>query len=537
MAKGTFTRLLSAMRDEPEVGATSLGLAGADVGLSDSANGPTRINAPGFVGCDPATAEPRRRFHQPHGFAARLGLAFALVAALTAGFAGVFASFTWATQFDSYVRGNLQAIADGVSAAAANAYSVTGNWGFATLSSLPQTGRGSDIEVQILDVSGQIVYDEADVLAHAQEMSDAMNGVTTQAPNVPDATVPTGRVVTSPIVVANHTVGTVRVWPYGNHSLLTARDVQLRAATLWGLAVAGLTAIIVASLAGVAYSRRLVKPIARITATAKALRAGDRGARTCLRGEDEISELGEVFDSMANAIEAEREQERRLTSDVAHELRTPLMAIQATAEAIEDGIFPADAEHLGRIQMETQRLTRLTNAILELSKLEAGTLTFSFDNIDLGEQVRTALDTHEALFDAAQLSLETRIDAGLTVWGDGDRLQQAVGNLLSNAARYTEEGGIITVTVRAAEPPAGTSASSRWAVVEVSDTGIGMAPADRANMFRRFWRADAARTRETGGLGVGLSISKEIIDRHQGIIEVDSEVGAGTTFRLFIPRG
>lgn len=506
------------------------------IGAPVNETGPTRINPPGYVGCVPTPSEGRRRFHQPHGFAARLGLAFALVAALTAGFAGVFASFTWATQFDSYVRGNLQAIADGVSSAAANAYSVTGNWGFVTLSALPQTGRGSDIEVQILDVTGEIVYDEAEALQHAQEMRDAVTGMTTPAQEMPDTTVPTDRVVTSPIVVGGRTVGTVRVWPYGNHSLLTTRDVQLRAATLWGLAVAGLTAIIVASIAGVAYSRRLVKPINRITATAKALRAGDRGARTCLRGDDEISELGEVFDSMANAIEAEREQERRLTSDVAHELRTPLMAIQATVEAIEDGVFPADAEHLGRIQMETQRLTRLTNVILELSKLEAGTLTFTFNRLDLGELVRSALDTHEALIDAAKLELVTDIETGLMVSGDRDRLQQAIANLLSNAARYTEEGGRITVAVKSVPAPADTAPGSRWVVVEVSDTGMGIAPDDRANMFRRFWRADAARTRETGGLGIGLSISKEIVDRHKGIIEVDSQVGVGTTFRVFIPR-
>ena len=387
-------------------------------------NGPTRIGPAGLVSCEPPGAGPsRRRFHQPHGFAARLGLAFALVAALTAGFAGVFASFTWATQFETYVRGNLQTIADGVATAAANAYSVTGNWGFVTISSLPQTGRGSDIAVQILDESGQIIYDEAELRQHAQQMLDATTGMVTPTETLPDDTVPTVRVVTAPVVVGGHTVGTVRVWPYGTHSLLTDRDIQLRAATLWGLAVAGLTAIIIASIAGVAYSRRLVKPIRRITATANALKAGQRDARTCLTGDDEISQLGEVFDAMANSIEAEREQERRLTSDVAHELRTPLMAIQATAEAIEDGIFPADAEHLGRIQAETQRLTRLTNVILELSKLEAGTLTFNFEPIDLSVTVREALDAHEALFDAAELVVETNIAADLVVRGDADRLQ------------------------------------------------------------------------------------------------------------------
>lgn len=487
----------------------------------------------------PVAQPPRaaRRGLIPRGLSAKLAMAYALVAAMTALFAGVISFAMWAQEFQTYIQANLQILADDVAAAAGTAYGQSGDWGFATLGAIPQVGGRAEIAVQILDENGDVVYDEAKLRTHAQMMVEAFSGgaATPTAEEPTLDTRPTGAVVTSPVMVGGDRVGTVRVWPYGHAALETERDIQLRAASLAGLIIAGFIAVVVASLAGAAYSRRVVRPINRISATARALRGGERSARTGLTGSDEISQLGETFDSMASAIQAERELERRLTSDVAHELRTPLMAIQATVEAMEDGVLPADAEHLGRVQSETQRLSRLTNAILELSRLEAGSGSFDLEPLDPSLPIRAALDTHEALFDAVGLTVTTELASGLTVRADSDRLQQAVGNFLSNAARYTPEGGQVTVTLAPTAPPAGEEPGAGWCVIKVSDTGIGISAEDRDKMFRRFWRADAARNRETGGLGIGLAIAKEIVDRHRGFIQVESEVGVGTSFAILLP--
>ena len=195
---------------------------------------------------------------------------------------------------------------------------------------------------------------------------------------------------------AGRQVGTVRVRSIGTAPVLTERDSQFRSGSLVALPVAAVVGGAFASAGGLWYANRLVRPINEITATAQALRSGNADARTGLEGDDEIGFLGRTFDEMADSIEADREMERRLTADVAHELRTPLQAIQATVEAMQDGVLPADEEHLGIVRDETVRLGRLADAILELTRLERGSVPFTIKRIDLAEPVRTAVETHAA---------------------------------------------------------------------------------------------------------------------------------------------
>jgi len=464
---------------------------------------------------------------KPSVFSSRLGFAFALVAASTAVLAGAITFLVWDYQFNNYVKSNLQAIADTTAAAAEQAYVAYGEtWNFSAFAAIPPVGARADIGVQILDPYGTIVYDEAYQRQKAQQILNQNNPFDDQSPSAPGE--PTGTIVQSPVIVGNRQVGTVRVWAYGTGGLLNSHDVAMRTSSMIALGFSACLAILVATLAGVFYSRRLVRPINRITDAAAALRDGERGARTGLSGEDEISQLGETFDKMAESIEADRKLERQLTSDVAHELKTPLMGIQATAEAIEDGIFPADRAHLSTISHETQRLARLTNAILELSRLEAGSLPFQMKRIPADQPARAAFDVHGQLIESSGLHLLSEFDTGYYIWGDADRLQQAIGNFLSNAARYTPEGG--TIMLRG-----DYDKKTRNYRISIIDTGIGIKPEDLEKLFIRFWRADEARDRESGGAGVGLPIAKEIVDRHKGSIEVTSEVGKGTSISLILP--
>lgn len=461
-------------------------------------------------------------------FSSRLAFAFALVAAATAIFGGVLSFAVWNYQFDKYVRANLQGIASAIASSSALAYAQYGGWNFYSFSAIPQVGASSDVAVQILNERNEVVYDEASLRSHMQQaMTGSQTASSTAGANtIAKSSNPRGDVVIHPIKIGTTRVGTVRVWAYGNNALLTDRDLELRSSVLAALAVAALLAIIVSSLSGTLYSRKVSGPISKIAKAAQGIRAGNLDARANLSGDDEIAQLGMTFDKMAESVKADRELERRLTSDVAHELRTPLMAIQVTVEGMQDGILPADSHHLGTIGHETRRLSRLTNAILELSRLENDSLPFTFADIDINTPVRAAIDAHASLIDLGSLKLETNLTGNLRVHGDIDRLQQAVGNLLSNAARYTLEGGTISVS---------TYAQNDQAVVEVADTGMGISEEDLNKLFRRFWRADDARNRQTGGVGVGLSIAKEIVDRHKGCIEVTSKVGEGTTFRIKIP--
>ncbi|MCL2324022.1 MAG: HAMP domain-containing histidine kinase [Actinomycetia bacterium] len=470
----------------------------------------------------------RNRPDKPGGFSSRLGFAFALVAASTAILSGLIMFLVWNYQFNAYVRSNLESIAQTMADSASRAYETYGGWEFSAYAVIPQAGARSDINVQILDSRGTVVYDEAVLRQHMQQQG-SMTGENPLATPLPSVGQPKGRIVSAPVVVAGlQRVGTVRVWAYGTGGLMSAHDISMRTSSMIALGLSACLAILIATLAGITWSRRLVRPINCITEAAASLRDGETSARTGLVGTDEISQLGETFDTMADSIEADRKLERQLTSDVAHELKTPLMGIQATAEAIEDGIFPADRAHLSIISHETQRLARLTNAILELSRLEAGSQPFQMKRIPADQPARAALDVHGQLIEGAGLHLLSEFDTGIYIYGDADRLQQAIGNFLSNAARYTPEGG--TIMLRGEY-----DRKTRRYTISITDTGIGIKPEDLEKLFIRFWRADEARDRESGGAGVGLPIAKEIIDRHKGQIDVTSEVGKGTSISLILP--
>ncbi|MDR1775903.1 MAG: HAMP domain-containing histidine kinase [Actinomycetes bacterium] len=475
-----------------------------------------------------ARARTRHARRRASIFASRIGFAFAIVAAVTAVLAGVITWFVWSWQFENYIKANLQDTADTVAEHASEAYQTYGGWNFLTLPVIPQVATRVDVAVQILDQNGRIIYDDATMRASSAMLSGIDPSLLLDTPINLDP----GKesVMSSPIYVGNYRVGEVRVWAFGSGGLLSVHDLQMRNSSLLALGVAGFIAIVTATAAGVAYARRWVRPINRITQTARALRAGDEDARTELTGDDEIAQLGMTFDKMADSIQNDRRLERRLTSDVAHELRTPLMGIQATIEAIEDGIYPADAAHLQVVTNETRRLSRLTDGILMLSHLEnADPDTFRSDTLDVADIVHATVDAHAALFEAAGLQLVVNLTPQLFVAGDRDKLQQALGNLLSNAARYTPEGGTVTVQTE-------LDKTGEYVRTSVGDTGIGISAGDMGKLFSRFWRADAARSRVTGGIGIGLSIVKEIVDRHRGTVEVESVEGEGTTFTIVLPR-
>jgi signal transduction histidine kinase len=452
-----------------------------------------------------------------------LAIAFAAVAALTALLSAVLISAVWNYQFNQYVRGNLQRISDGVAEIGATAYLQYGGWSFQSLSVIPRFGGSMQgTAIQIMNEDGEIIYDDS-VLASGRTDLPVGEGDTA----MDFVLEPEGPVVTTPIVVGGTQVGSARVWAFGPGAVYNERDEQFRRGSFLALTIAALVAILFASLGGVWYAKKLVRPIETITDAARSLRQGDRMARTRLEGEDEIAVLGKTFDEMADAIEADRQLERRLTADVAHELRTPLQAIQATVEAMQDGVLPADEERLGTVRNETVRLARLADAILELTRLERGSLPFEMGRLDISLPVRAAVDANEALIESCDLTLSVDVAEHIFVIGDSDRLQQAVGNLLSNAARYTPAGGRIEVRV---------AALADQALIEISDTGIGIREQDIPHVFSRFWRADSARATATGGLGIGLAVTKEIVERHRGSIGVESAWGSGTKFTIRLPR-
>lgn len=472
------------------------------------------------------TIKPSPKRGRPYSTSLTLG--FALTAIMTAVVLVVVLAMVWEGQFMAYTRQNMQSIADSTAASISEAYQQTGELDeTAAAAAAGASSLSSDIVVQVVDAEGNVLYD--DTWARSTTLTpDAAEG-TKPVP----ATVPTAQeaLVTSQILDEDGVVvGEVRLWAFGSEALLTKSDASFRSNSYGAIATAAAIAALLACVIGYFVSRGMAKPIQRITSTAKQIRNGDLTARTGVTGADEIGQLGETFDDMATTIERDIKLEHRLTGDVAHELRTPLMAMQATVEAMQDGVLPADDEHLEVVASEVRRLSRLIDAMLKLSRLENGTTEVKVEKTDMVYLVKSLVSAQHQLFHERGLHLrfvDETAHGELYADVDPDLIREAIVNLMSNAMRYTNADGWVKVFLRQDRSDV---------LIGVQDTGIGIAKEDIPQTFSRFWRSDVSRERVSGGLGVGLAITKEIVDKHNGTILVESELGKGTTFTLRIPQ-
>lgn len=278
-------------------------------------------------------------------------------------------------------------------------------------------------------------------------------------------------------------------------------------------------------LGGLLLSRAVLRPVRALTLAARGLGEGDLERRVPASGRDEIAELGRAFNRMADSVQTGEERQRRLIGDIAHELRTPLANLRGYLEALQDGFVEPTPELLDSLHEEAMLQQRIVDDLQDLALAEAGALTYHHAVVDLLDVLDTCRTAHRAQAEAAGVSLELEGPQRVYVDADTDRLRQVVGNLIGNALRATPPGGTVTLAlVRHGES----------AVLQVRDTGKGIPAEHLPHLFDRFWRADAARGRATGGSGLGLSIARQIVTDHRGTIDVESTVGAGTTFTVVL---
>ncbi|MEU3428435.1 sensor histidine kinase [Streptomyces gardneri] len=298
---------------------------------------------------------------------------------------------------------------------------------------------------------------------------------------------------------------------------------------------AGPTAVVAAGVAAAALacalllSRAVLRPVRALTAASQGLGEGDLGRRVPASGRDEIGELGRSFNRMADSLQDSEERQRRLVGDIAHELRTPLANLRGYLEALQDGVLEADAELLDSLHEEVLLQQRIVDDLQDLALAEAGALTYHRRALDARELVEACRTAHSARAAAAGVALDV-VGAGpgtVRLHGDPDRLRQALGNLVGNAVRHTAPaGGVVRLEL---------TEEDGLVRIAVRDTGGGIPAADLPYLFDRFWRADAARGRATGGSGLGLSIARQIVADHDGLVEVTSEVGVGSVFTVVLP--
>jgi signal transduction histidine kinase len=304
--------------------------------------------------------------------------------------------------------------------------------------------------------------------------------------------------------------------------LVRGFETAWRSSTVWSVLV-GTTAA-----GGLSYwvSKRIMLRLNEMEQITRKFAAGELKARLPLSDIPELNRLGTSFNRMAASLEGVEARRRELISDMTHELRTPLTVVRGYLEELADGNIEPSPEVYRRLVKETRRLERLVNDLQELSKAEAGYLPIKIQPVSLRPLLESIVErfSEQLLEDGPVIRLECPASLPM-VLADIDRTEQVLVNLVGNAIRYTSQG---TITVKV-----WTEASKLW--IAVIDTGIGIAPEDLPHVFERFWRADQSRDRHSGGTGIGLTISRSLVELQGGQIGVESQLGVGSTFRFCLP--
>ncbi len=430
------------------------------------------------------------------GLRARLAVALVAVALLAVALAALSGNLGLAPRLNQAARTRLASSATHVADIAAAAYRDSGGWTPGARTELAHVAALDNLRIRLQLPAGQLI-----------DIGPA----------------PTGATARSPVVVDGAPVATVAV-SAANGSLLTPEEQHLAHSLdrlhLVAAGIAGLVALVAAVL----LAQTLTRPLRRLRSGPERLDRGDLDARVWVGAEPETSAVGRALNRLAETLGHAEELRKESVADLAHELRTPVNGLLSRIEAAQDDMLPLP-ENLAAMHAEAVRLTHLLDDLARLADAERPGMLLDRAPVDLAEIARTVAQSFAPRFHAAPIAFTVTTELAPVV-GDAGRLEQVVANLLSNALRYTEPGGHVTLNV---------ARTGGDAVLDVTDTGVGIAPDDLRHIFTRFWRADRSRSRTTGGTGIGLAIVHELVRAHDGRIDVESTPGHGSRFRVTLP--
>ncbi|MCS7055652.1 MAG: ATP-binding protein [Thermoflexales bacterium] len=286
--------------------------------------------------------------------------------------------------------------------------------------------------------------------------------------------------------------------------------------------------ILFSAVIGALLARRALRPVDELTKTAMAIyRAENLDQRVAVpKTNDEVSRLSQAFNEMLDRLSKLFHAQQRLIADVSHEMRTPLTVIRGNVDLLR-AMGCADEESLDALTRESDRMTRLVGDLLLLSQADAGVLPMHFHTVRLS-QVISDVERSGQVLSAGRVNVSAHVEPDLVIQADADRLKQVLLNLVDNAIKHTPEGGQVRIEA--------VRSYNNYVRISVSDTGIGIPEKDLPHVFERFYRVDKSRSRANGGSGLGLAIAHSIVQAHNGRIVVNSKLGVGTTFDVYLPR-
>jgi signal transduction histidine kinase len=354
----------------------------------------------------------------------------------------------------------------------------------------------------------------------AAQISNAAGTVVRSSPGF--ASFPAAARRQAPVISAGRRVGTivVKFSSRGIGAIITQFNEERWRARLLGGSIGALLALAVALLV----APRITAPIERLLQAARAVGGGNRRARAGqVRGFSDLKELAAAFDQMADTLTREEHLRRNMVADISHELRTPIAVLQAGTEAMLDGVSDLTITQVQSLREEVLRLGRMVDDLQRLASAEAAALLLTLTPCELAPVAASAADSLADIFEASGVSLDRQL-APAHAWCDQRRMREIITNLLTNAAKFTPAGGTVILS---------TWPDADGAVLRVSDSGIGIRPADLPRVSERFFRAQ--NSPGVPGSGIGLAIVDELVRAHHGTMDITSEPGQGTQVTITLP--
>ena len=466
----------------------------------------------------------------PHSLLSKLTLAFLLVAMLTAGLVAVFIRLTSVERLSTLI---IEQQSSKLKTYLLDYYQERGSWeGLAeewsnirrSIMPPPPTPEGIEEEIKINDKDNHRPQDNPPFLfgfADAQgkvivpiNAKYAIN-TTISREMWEDGTI---------LLLGDKPIGIILNAPLKPH-FYPAEDLFLHR-TNEALLYAIFGAMVVALLMGIFLARTLIHPLQALTQAAQNITQGNLEQEVILNSKDEIGQLAQAFNKMSREVARVNRLQRQMTADIAHDLRTPLLVIAGYIEAMKDGVLQPTTQRLSLIYTEIERLQQLVGDLRMLSQADAGELMLHRQYISPKTLLQRVAETftQTALNQHITLSVNTDVDTA-DIYIDEARMMQVFGNLISNALRYTPEGGKIKLSVQTQE---------NLVTIMIRDNGIGIPEEDIPNIFDRFYRVDKSRT-ESEESGLGLAIAKALITAHGASISVESVYGEYTQFNIIFP--
>lgn len=454
----------------------------------------------------------------------KLTMAFIIFAVILIGIVTVFANFVMKKQFESYTVNKLDKSVQDMLSEVEGRFTNVENRNAEAIEDIGVRALGEGLMLRVKNEAGTVLWDAwehnngfcTEMLQHI-----AMN-MTSYDSNFQGSY----QEEAYPVLVDGQPVGSIEVGYYGPY-FYSETDIQYLEDLNKFLLITGGGSLLLCLFLGALIARRLTQPIASVIAAAGRIAKGDLGSRITEKSTtSEIADLTDSINSMAQELSEQEQLRKRLTADVAHELRTPLATLQSHMEAMIDGIWEAEPKRLISCHEEILRMTKLVGELQTLSQYDSETLTLQKERMDVSELVRRVAKNFENEFQTKDISLDF---SGSEAWvaADKDKISQVLVNLISNALNYTPSGARVTIS---------TDTTADEISITVSDTGIGISDSDLPYIFERFYRTDKSRNRATGGSGIGLTIAKNIITAHGGRMEVHSQVNRGSSFTFYLPK-